>query len=832
MNQGKVDFFDFMRRHHLALTFDDVLISPEMSDLHPAEVSMSSRFSRNVPLRVPLVSAAMDTVTDHRMAIAMAKMGGLGVVHAAMSVEQQKDEVRRVKLYLNGRIDKPRWVLAGDTVESLLNQCRDKRWKFRTFPVVDEEGRLVGVLSQNDLDFCDDNSLPVSAIMTPMEVLTVGREHTSLSEAYDIMISRKVKTLPLVDREHKVCGLYVFSDVKRLVRNGTSLYNLDGTGSLRVAAAVPTDNEALERISEMRKYIDAVVIDTAQGDSRFAFQTLENIKNAYEDLDVVVGNISSGASAKAIAAAGADGLKVGQGGGCFQAGTRVLMADASYKNIEDIKPGDRVINMHGNPVTVRKAWCTGTKPTMLLIHSNSPFCIGVTPDHRFWATQLSAQEATPSWRPIGEGEHQLQLLSPRAVQFGLPSSFDVEVGDERARSGYELGYLFGFFLGSERAGVTDHDRVIIYLRPQNASAMFKLSRAIEVATGEDPRVLRNDAGHPGGVELLSPAWAKLFTGFGEDDQRRLPSEYMCSDLGYLQGMSDGLLDANASGRPGVLSGTSSPMIAELLYVLNLLLYGRPPQLDWRTLGGLPNWEYSITTGSEALDGPENTTLVRNAYTCPGTSEVPVYDIEVDCPTHSFVAGNTIVHNSICTTRIETGMGKPQVTAVYDCARAVEKYDIPVCSDGGVTKKGDVSIAIAAGAHSVMMGRMFAGTDEAPGDKIVRSDGSTVMMYRGMGSASAIRDSSSSRKRYGGSDGYDPLPEGVEAEIPYQGPVSVIISDITKALRKSMAYVGSKDIAEHRSDTTLVRITNSGLRESQPHDIVVRAHTIQSDDEDT
>jgi len=490
----KIAFFKHMSDQFVALTFGDVLIKPARSHVPVSQVDINSRFSRHVTLKIPMVSAAMDTVTESKMAIAMAKLGGLGVIHAGLTIEQQKKEVRRVKLFLNGLIERPICVRTDRSVQSVLQECEHRELDFRTFPVVDANERLVGILTQNDIDFCEDLAVFVSQAMTPLSDTISAPRGTGIQEAYRIMIAAKKKTLPLVNPDNTVIGLYVFSDVVRLTSGNAAQYNIDPMGRLRVAAAVPTDNEALDRVREMIEYLDVAVIDTAQGDSDYSFQTLEALKSAFPHLDVVVGNVSVGTSAKELAEAGADGIKIGQGAG-----------------------------------------------------------------------------------------------------------------------------------------------------------------------------------------------------------------------------------------------------------------------------------------------------------------------------------------AICTTRIETGMGYPQLTAVYECAQAVEPYTIPICADGGIAKRGDISIAIAAGAHNVMMGRMLAGTDESPGHIFIRPDGSRMVEYRGMGSASAISQSAAAHKRYGGTAEYTPLPEGVESEIPYQGSINTVLTDLTKALRKSMSYVGSTNIQQHRENTTLTRITNNGVKESNPHDVQIIQH---------
>lgn len=474
------------------MTYDDVRLRTVVAASKrtvATETDLTTRFSRNIELKIPLVSSPMDTVTGSDMAIAMAMAGGLGIIHAAYDVEEQRAEARRVKLYRNGLIEKPITVSLTDTVRDVLAMRAAKKYEFSTFPVVDDKGRLAGMFTQTDIDYCRNISQRVSRHMTPLVDVVHAPAGTPLRRAYTIMRNNgKLNTLPLVNKNGTVAGLYIKSDVKRLLEDNPDDYNLDGNGRLLVGAAVPTDPaEAEERLKAIGKFIDVVVIDTANGNSRYLFETLKRIKQVSQ-LNVVAGNVSEAQSARQLAEAGADGIRVGQGGG-----------------------------------------------------------------------------------------------------------------------------------------------------------------------------------------------------------------------------------------------------------------------------------------------------------------------------------------SICTTRQETGIGTPQVTAVYECARAVEKFGIPVCADGGVKDRGDIPIALAAGAESVMMGNMLAALKESPGKVIVLENGQMVKEYRGMGSPGALRSSLASRKRYGAGSGV-PLPEGVETQLPYKGSLGDVIPTYVKALRKAMEYVGAPDIRALRHETQLWRITNAGLRESRPHDV--------------
>ncbi len=477
------------RKEGLALTFDDVRLRTGYAEFMPDQVNVESKFSRNVGLKIPVVSAAMDTVTEFGLAIELAKLGGMGVIHRSLCVEDQADHVERVKHHLNGLIEKPICVYKDESVPTILAKREEKGYPFHSFPVLSRDGKLVGIVTGNDFEFCGDSQLNVGDIMST-ELISAPRD-TTIDMAYDLMRSKKKKILPLVTENGEVAGMYVFSDVKRIKTRSAETYNVDNKGQLRVAAAVGTGDEALERVERLSKRADVIVIDTAHGDSKSVIDTLREIKRNYS-LDVVVGNVSIGESAKRLVEAGADGIKVGQG--------------------------------------------------------------------------------------------------------------------------------------------------------------------------------------------------------------------------------------------------------------------------------------------------------------PG---------------------------SICTTRVIAGIGRPQVSAVYDCAKALAEYGVPICADGGLRSSGDIPIAIASGAHSVMMGSMLAGTEEAPGN-IVFVDGRQWKSYRGMGSIGAMETSRSSRERYlQQQTGKNQLiPEGVEGLVPYKGKLGDVIFQYVGGLRRGMGYVGASTIEELREKGDFDRITAAGFSESHPHDIKI------------
>ncbi len=494
VNLEKELFFRDMRRDHLALTFDDVILQTGRSHTPASEANITSFFTRELELKTPIVSAAMDTVTEHRMAIAMAKLGGLGIIHSGLDVKQQRNEVRRVKLFLSGLIDRPVLINQEQSLESVLEMCDTADYHFRTFPVIDNSGKLVGLMTGKGFEFPEDLSGSVEKAMKPLSQIHWAPHDTPIKKAYETMRDTRTTTLPLIDDEGQVTGLYVWNDVKAIVRGDTAPYNVDTDERLRVGIAVPTDNTALQRAEACEKYADVLVIDSSQGDSDFGLNTLRELKAAFPRLQVVGGNFTQGDSAVEFARAGADGVKIGQGGG-----------------------------------------------------------------------------------------------------------------------------------------------------------------------------------------------------------------------------------------------------------------------------------------------------------------------------------------SICTTRVETGTGRPQVTAVFECARALRQAgfsDLPICSDGGIAYRGAIPIAIAAGAHSVMVGLMMSGTLESAAPIFEDKNGTKWKLYRGMGSITSLSESASARARYSASEIGRLLPEGIEAAVPVKGTVADEIDLMNKALRRGLSLARSQDIPSHRENALFERVTQAGAREAHPHDVTI------------
>jgi IMP dehydrogenase len=491
-NSGESPFGRKVRGY--GLTYDDVLLIPDASDVMPGAVDTSSRLTSNISLRIPFLSAAMDTVTGHRMAIELARLGGVGVLHRNLSAQQQAEEVDTVKRSETGMIRDPASVGPDATMADVEALCA--RYHISGTPVVEADGRLVGIVTNRDMRFEKDPARPVREIMTPMP-LTVGSPDISLDDALELMRREKIEKLPLVDAEQRLVGLVTVKDI--VARDRYPRASKDEYGRLRVGAAVGVGQPALDRAKLLAEAgADFIIVDTAHGHSASVLETIAKIASNCA-LDVIGGNVATGKGTRALIEAGARAVKVGIG--------------------------------------------------------------------------------------------------------------------------------------------------------------------------------------------------------------------------------------------------------------------------------------------------------------PGAT---------------------------CTTRIVAGVGVPQITAILECAAAAADSGTPVIADGGIRHSGDIAKAIAAGAETVMLGRILAGCAESPGE-LVYLNGKQYKSYRGMGSLAAMNKrgqaQSYSRDRYFQQDVDSDeklVPEGIEGQVPFAGPLSAVAHQLVGGLRSAMGYCGTPTIADYRERAELIQITAAGLQESHPHDIQMTA----------
>ena len=326
------------------LTYDDVLLVPAYSDVLPRDVKINSYFSKNIPLNIPIVSAAMDTVTESQMAIAMAREGGIGVLHKNMTIEEQASKVRMVKRSESGMILDPvilpLTALVADANENM------KKYKIGGIPIVDSQGKLSGIVTNRDLRFEKNDQRPITEVMTSKNLITV-KEGTSLSDAEEILQKHKIEKLPVIDNDQNLVGLITFRDITK--HTTKPIANKDEFGRLRVAAAVGVTADAVERTSALVKAgVDAIVIDTAHGHTKGVASVLKEVKASFPKLDVVVGNIATGEAAKYLVDLGADAIKVGIGPGSIC--TTRIIAGVGYPQLSAVLQVSKAIKGSGVPI--------------------------------------------------------------------------------------------------------------------------------------------------------------------------------------------------------------------------------------------------------------------------------------------------------------------------------------------------------------------------------------------------------------------------------------------------------------------------------------------------
>ena len=443
---------DKIRLH--GLTYDDVLLLPDRSRVMPREVSIESRLTRRIGLNVPVLSAAMDTVTEARMAIAMAREGGVGVLHKNMTIDAQAREVRRVKRSESGMIQDP-ITLAAD---SLVGDARQvmARYSIGGIPVVNGQGRLVGIVTNRDLRFEEDPLTPVQEVMTPMPLITVP-VGTTLSQAEQILQKHRIEKLPVVDAVGNLKGLITFKDIDKKRRHPFACK--DQHGRLRVGAAVGVTRDLSDRTRELLEAgADFVVVDTSHGHSEGVLRSVAMIKERWPDAQVIAGNVATGPGTADLIEAGADGVKVGIGPGSICT-TRVV-AGVGVPQLTAIIECARVAAAHDVPLIadggikqtgdIAKALAAGAESVMIgsmfAAVEESPGETIIYEGRKFKSYRgmgsMGAMQAGSKDRYFQDAEDDLQKLVPEGIEGRVPYSGHLHeiifqmVGGLRAAMGY------------------------------------------------------------------------------------------------------------------------------------------------------------------------------------------------------------------------------------------------------------------------------------------------------------------------------------------------------------------------------------------------------------
>lgn len=341
--QQKTNKTDFDQIVLEGLTFDDVLLVPAKSGVLPREVNISSKFTREITLQVPIVSAAMDTVTDFNMAIAIAREGGIGVIHKNMPIEMQADQVRRVKRAENGMIFDPITISPDAVVADALRMMAENH--IGGIPVVDKNNKLIGIVTNRDLRFVSNKRTPISTIMTSEHLVTTTK--TDLKEATRLLQKYRIEKLPVVNKQGELVGLITYKDITKIKDNPNA--SKDSMGRLMTAAAVGVTADVINRVEMLSEAgVDAIVIDTAHGHSMGVMETIKKVRKQFKNLQIVAGNIATAEGAKALAECGVDAVKVGIGPGSICT-TRVV-AGVGVPQLSAIMLASKALKGTGIPI--------------------------------------------------------------------------------------------------------------------------------------------------------------------------------------------------------------------------------------------------------------------------------------------------------------------------------------------------------------------------------------------------------------------------------------------------------------------------------------------------
>ncbi len=679
----------------------------------------------------------------------------------------------------------------------------------------------------------------------------------------------------------------------------------------------------LDKFDQVKKsiQINQICIDVANGYSETFIDFVKKIREDNPTITIMAGNVVTAEMAEALILAGADIIKTGIGGGCLTADARVLMSNGTYKNIVDVKEGDRVITMNGEPATVRRSFCTGLKSVLSVKHAHFYTPLKLTGDHNCFIGDLNSVTKSTlassgykrmlevpdrfgktklKWKPVNELNQDVALL-PRCVSWELPGNLSIDMSKYFIRtehtinynmtieSTYNTGYMFGFFMGdgcsrkykgTNKKGFSSFSGgVEWYINYRDQDRVKKLCDAIVSVTGKVPTCSNKGTSYTK-VILYSKQWGEFFQQFGKFDKKHLPEEFFCENIDYLRGIYDGLIDSDGhiTNDGQITFNNTSPQLMELFGWITFKLFGSFPNM---LNGGLRS-SYLVTNprhdGYRSFLAETHPKRQLDDYqiikildiTKDIDDLVPVYDLEIDHPSHSFIANNMIVHNSVCTTRLVAGVGYPQLSAVIETADAVHGLGGLICSDGGCTTPGDVAKAFGAGADFVMLGGMLAGHDECGGEILgatvqyignhkhcpsSNTDDWTYVVTNPMTTcAMAVPSVDLNQLRqmsqlYNNCDMGHPLyqkykqlfcvtlpekpmmkfygmsskaamdkhnggvaeyraSEGKEVLVPYKGPVSDTVQQILGGVRSACTYTGAKTLKELSKRTTFVRVTQT------------------------
>jgi len=922
-----------------ALTFDDVLLIPAHSEILPAETDTTTRLTRNINLNVPVISAAMDTVTEAPMAIAIAQQGGIGVIHKNLPIEGQRDEVDKVKRSESGMIVDPVTMTPDRKIREAMAVM--ERYKISGVPVIADHGRLVGILTNRDLRFETRLDLPISEVMTKENLITVP-VGTTLREAEGILQKYRVEKLLVVDDNYHLKGLITVKDIQKAIKYPNAAK--DNLGRLRCAAAVGATGDFLERAAELVKVrVDVLAIDTAHGHSSRVVDAVKRVKQRFPEIQLIAGNVGTAEGAKALIQAGADAVKVGIGPGsiCLEGSALIAMSDGGVKPISEVTVGESVVTHRGRVRPVTKTYRRDYRgPMVALKIGGCPDKLRVTPNHEFLAATFDAPDdlrrkngakyffskqkynSGLRWVRADQLKPQDLVVIPKrecpvesrvfdmaavvphyhadeiSVWANKPSrNFNEENYHELAARFGVTARVIGTVVTGKRKLVDDLSLKINsylnevgytrFMKPEKLQRFIPLdsglmrligyyaadgyvagntnNRQLRYAFGaherdyvEDVTKLVNSLfGYGGTVMRPTPrhaleamtynhAIARFFETLipGTASNKRLPGFVLNQTPECLRQLLIGALRGDGYLRDArrIAYKTASPhlahQIAEVFTRLGYMPSIQGYQSDhegWSKtyqvrIGGAQCARFAEEFPELGLEYPEDLKSRQDYFADEYYIYAPVLSAEVEEDQtlevfnleveedHTYVANRVAVHN--CTTRVVTGAGVPQITAISECVRAAAGSGAPVIADGGIKYSGDITKAIAAGADTVMIGSLLAGVDESPGE-IILYQGRNFKSYRGMGSLAAMKQGSKDRYGQESEDAESKLvPEGIEGRVTYKGSLAALVAQLVGGLRAGMGYTGCRTIGELQRNARFMKITAASLKESHVHDVII------------
>lgn len=635
-----------------------------------------------------------------------------------------------------------------------------------------------------------------------------------------------------------------------------------------ISAGVVLKNEE-ERLDKLLPYARGVCFDVAHGHTDSMIEAIKYVKRNYPDKEVIAGNICTREAYEDLANVGADALKIGVGPGCFSGDTRILMSNGTYKNIKDIEEGNEIINKNGIPKLVKRKIYKGKRKVIKIKNGLSYKYTTVTPDHNFWIGDLSSSSdecisscgiaklldkmaktkpktSKYKWQEIGKSDKKkTMLLFPNDIKWNLSDNLNIDMTifskkyklidkivtsknysiNKTITESYDLGYIFGTYLGDGHARIyvnnankTECGDTCWYFGGHEIDIAKKLNDCIKNVFGINSIIKKLKDKNVILVKQYNKNITKLLLEFSKKTGKHLPSKYYCLNKEYIKGIYDGLIDSDGHREKSkvcnnidIFMNTSTHLI-ELFNWCCINLNKSFGSFQQKSSCGLKNFNTDNLCDSYRVKTHSSNRFTKNyIYTrildiTDDDDEEDVWDLEIDCDTHSFIADNVIVHNSACSTRRVTGMGVPQLSAIMDCAEAFPLVNVPIIADGGVESSGEVAKALAAGAHTVMMGKLFSKTFESAAKKFywnahsktyypiykINENMQLYVKYRGQAS-------SDFQNEFYGAMRKGIAPEGEAFYTPISSSVQQIIDKLNGGLRSSMTMSGARTIEEFQEN---------------------------------